>query len=133
MAERLKAVFAHTLLAECLKIARNQDHAVAVAIVDDGGNLMAFQRHENAFLAATEVSIAKAKTAHAFQRSTAEMQQTLEEGKFSYLSLPSAVPLAGGMPIVVNSRCIGGLGICGAPSAVDQEIAITALSTVVSN
>lgn len=129
MIKILTTEMARSLLFTCLEMAREGNESIAVAVVDAGGNLLIFERECDAFLATIDIAIAKAKTANAFKRTTAEMQQKLEQGKASYLSLPNAVVLEGGVPIFIGSHCVGGLGVCGAPSAVDHRIATAAISS----
>lgn len=119
----LSAENASGLIARGLSDAGRRGEVVAIAVVDAAGHLLAFQRHEGAMFMANDAAIAKARTAAGFRRSTAEMQSSLEAGKTAYLSLPGCLPLAGGVPIVANGQVLGGLGVSGAPSAIDAQIA----------
>jgi len=111
------------LVSRCLMLAKERGLRIAAAVVDAGGNLISFQRDDGVFIAAIDAAWDKARTANAFHRSTAEMQVRLEQGKLSYLALKSALPLEGGVPIRVGGAVVGGLGVSGAQSRVDHEIA----------
>jgi glc operon protein GlcG len=115
---------ASSLVSNALYAAQSAGLEVAVAVVDETGQLLAFQRHRNAFPAATELAIAKARTAAAFRRDTQTMQQSLEQGRTSYLALPGALPLAGGILLRVADTVVGALGVSGASSTEDVEIAL---------
>lgn len=111
------------LIARGLSEAAGQGQAVAIAVVDAGGHLLAFQRHVDTMFSANEAAVAKARTAAGFRRATAEMQSRLEQGRTAYLSLPGCLPLAGGVPVVIDGHVRGGLGVSGAPSERDAAIA----------
>lgn len=121
---QLRSEDASSLVSNALYAAQRAGLEVAVAVVDETGQLLAFQRHRNVFPAATELAIAKARTAAAFRRDTQTMQQSLEQGRTSYLALPSALPLAGGILLRVADTVVGALGVSGASSTEDVEIAL---------
>ena len=121
---------AHRLISEGLKEATRLNQNVAIAVVDLHGHLLAFQRHDDTMFMANDAAIAKARTAAGFRRSTSEMQSTLEAGKTAYLSLPGCLPLAGGEPILVRGQVLGGLGVSGAPSSTDVQIASAAMASI---
>lgn len=112
------------LAEHALAMAASLGLEVAVAVVDDACQLLAFQRHRQAFPAAIELAQAKARTAAAFRRSTQAMQKSLEQGRMSYLSMPGAVTLAGGVPLRSGKVFVGAIGICGASSSQDAHIAL---------
>ena len=114
------------LIDAVLKAASTAGLHVAVAVVDETGQLLAFRRDQGTFPAASELAMAKAKTAAMFRRTTQAMQQNLEQGRLSYLTLPGTLPLAGGVPLVRQGAVVGALGISGASSSDDAELAESA-------
>ncbi|CAM3424879.1 GlcG/HbpS family heme-binding protein [Paracidovorax anthurii] len=112
--------------AKATDAAQGRGLQVAVAVVDAAGLLLAFRRHDDAFPASVDLAIGKARTAASFRRSTQAMQESLEQGRASYLAMPGALPLAGGVPLVSRGAVIGALGISGASSRDDAELAVAA-------
>lgn len=98
----------------------------AIAVVDDGGHLLAFVRLDGTFPAGSEVSIGKARTAAIFRKPTAAFEESVNKGRYAMLGLPDFfTPLQGGVPIVHDGHVVGGIGVSGANSAMqDEEIAM---------
>jgi glc operon protein GlcG len=98
-----------------------------IAVVDDGGNLMALERLDGTFAAGANISIGKARTAALFKRPTKAFEDIIKNGRTAMVALPDAffTPLQGGVPIVVEGQIVGGVGVSGAASAgQDEELAI---------
>lgn len=96
-----------------------------IAVVDDGGNLVAVQRLDGTFTAGANISIGKAKTAVMFKRPTKFFEDVIKNGRTAMVALPDFTPLQGGVPIEVDGQIIGGVGVSGAMSAQqDEELAI---------
>src|SRR5213593_954333 len=98
-----------------------------IAIVDDGGNLMALERLDGTFSAGANISIGKARTAVLFKRPTKVFEDIIKNGRTAMVALPDSLftPLQGGIPIVVDGQIVGGVGVSGASSAAqDEELAI---------
>jgi len=99
-----------------------------VAIVDDGGNLMALERLEGTFSAGANISIGKARTAVMFKKPTRFFEELINasgKGRTVMTAVKDFTPLIGGIPIVVDDQIIGGVGVSGAASAQqDEELAI---------
>jgi uncharacterized protein GlcG (DUF336 family) len=92
---------------------------VAAAVVDTGGVLVYFERLENTQNGSSEVSIEKARTAAAFRRPSKAFEDVVAGGKTNYLKLPGTVPIEGGVPLLVDGKIVGALGVSGASSAQD--------------
>jgi len=120
---QLTTLRAQQLVQHAIEAGRKGNLAISAAVVDVGGHLLAFVRSDDAFLGSIDASVSKARTAVYFRRETATMQQGLEQGKTSYLALSGALPLEGGVPLYLNDRVVGALGISGAASAEDGELA----------
>jgi glc operon protein GlcG len=98
-----------------------------IAVVDDGGNLMALERLDGTFAAGANISIGKARTSALFKRPTKVFEDIIKNGRTAMVALPDAffTPLQGGVPITFNGQIIGGIGVSGAASAQqDEELAI---------
>ena len=96
-----------------------------IAVVDDGGNLMALERLDGTFAAGANISIGKARTAVLFKKPTRLFEDIIKNGRTSMVALNDFTPLQGGVPILVDGQVIGGVGVSGAASAPqDEELAV---------
>jgi uncharacterized protein GlcG (DUF336 family)/mannose-6-phosphate isomerase-like protein (cupin superfamily) len=96
-----------------------------IAVVDDGGNLMALERLDGSFAAGANISIGKARTAVLFKKPTKVFEDIIKSGRTSMVALNDFTPLQGGIPITLDGEVIGGVGVSGAASAQqDEELAI---------
>ena len=96
----------------------------AIAVVDEGGNLIAVERLDNTFAAGANISIGKARTAALFKRPTKFFEDVINKGRTAMATLNDFTPLQGGIPIVVDGQIIGAVGVSGAASAQqDEELA----------
>ena len=102
-----------------------------VAVVDEGGNLMALERLDGTFAAGANISIGKARTAVLFKRPTKFFEDVIKNGRTSMVALNDFTPLQGGIPIMVDGEVVGGVGVSGAASAQqDEELAIAGAAGV---
>ena len=102
-----------------------------VAVVDEGGNLMALERLDGTFAAGATISIGKARTAVLFKKPTKVFEDIIKNGRTAMTALPDSLftPLQGGIPIMSDGQVIGGVGVSGAASAQqDEELAIAGAS-----
>jgi glc operon protein GlcG len=96
-----------------------------IAVVDDGGNLMALERLDQTFAAGANISIGKARTAALFKRPTRVFEDIIRNGRTAMTALPDFTPLQGGVPLIVDGVIVGGVGVSGAASAQqDEELAL---------
>ena len=99
-----------------------------VAVVDDGGNLMALERLDGTFSAGADISIGKAKTTVMFKKPTRFFEELINssgKGRTVMTALENFTPLIGGIPITVDGQIVGGVGVSGAASAdQDEQLAI---------
>ncbi len=106
---------------------KNNAPGGVIAVVDEGGNLMALERLDGTFAAGANISIGKARTAVLFKRPTKVFEDIIKNGRTAMVALPDALftPLQGGIPIVIDGQIVGGVGVSGAASAQqDEELAI---------
>ncbi len=95
-----------------------------IAVVDDGGNLIALERLDGSFVAGAGISIGKARTAANFKRPTSAFEEIIKGGRTAMVALPDFTPLQGGVPLVIGEDVVGAIGVGGAASAQqDEEIA----------
>lgn len=105
--------------------ARKNNWPVVISIVDSGGHLVALQRLE-AQTASVDISIGKATTAAAFRRPSKALEDSLAPGgsALRILAVRSATPLQGGVPIVVDGKIIGAIGVSGVLASQDEQVAL---------
>lgn len=103
--------------------AKRNNWPVVIAIVDEGGHLLYFMRLDNTQYGSIEVAIQKARSAIAFRRPTKVLEEQVSQGHVRYLSLPGAIPIEGGLPIVLGNQFIGAIGVSGVRSHQDAQIA----------
>lgn len=117
---------ARTVIAGAKSFAKaNNAPGGVIAVVDDGGNLVALERLDGTFTAGANISVGKAKTAVMFKRPTKFFEDVIKNGRTSMVALPDFTPLQGGVPIIVDGQIIGGVGVSGAMSAAqDEELAM---------
>lgn len=112
--------------------AKKQHVNVAVAVVDDGGHLLCFERMDNVAPIASYIAPNKAKTAAMGVRESRIYEEMINNGRYSILSIPNLEGLLeGGVPIMVNGRCVGAVGVSGAKSQDDADIAKAAIVAVI--
>jgi len=122
---------AREVIAAAQKVARARHTTGAVAVVDDGGNLMALDRLDGTFPAAAAISIGKARTAAQFKKPTRFFEDVIAKGRTAMTALPDFTPLGGGLPLLVDGQVIGAVGVSGAASAKeDEELAAVAASAL---
>ena len=107
-----------------LEAAKNS-WTVAITILDSGGNLVMFHKIDNTQLSAVTVSEGKARTALQFKRPSKDLDDAIARGGAGnrLLALKDITPLEGGIPIVVDGKIIGAIGVSGAVSAQDAQVA----------
>ena len=107
-----------------------------IAVVDDGGNLMALERLDGTFAAGANISIGKARTAVLFKRPTKAFEDIIKNGRTAMVALPDSffTPLQGGIPINVDGQIVGAVGVSGAASAQqDEDLAIAGAKALEMN
>ena len=116
---------AKKVVAEAVKYAKaNNAPGGAIAIVDNGGNLIYLERLDGTFAASAEVSIKKANTAALFKAPSAKLENSINGGRQALITVGHTF-LQGGIPIQLDGQVIGAIGVSGAASAQqDEEIAI---------
>ena len=116
---------AAAVLAECQKNQWN----VAVAVVDPHGFLVYFERMENTQYASNDIAINKAKTAAVYRRPTRAFADTINKGGPATATLGGGLTASpGGLPIMVDGKVTGGVGVSGVTGDQDEQCAKAGLS-----
>ena len=124
---------ARELIGAAQKVARTRRTTGAVAVVDEGGNLIALDRLDGTFAAASNIAIGKARTAAQFKKPTRFFEDVIAKGRTAMTALPDFTPLGGGLPLLVDGQVVGAVGVSGAASAKeDEELAQIAASALTS-
>ncbi len=104
--------------------ARKNNWAVSIAVVDDGGHLVLFQRMDGAKLVAIDIAIRKARTAVFFQGETKGLEEEVTKGgRTALLPIADFMPLEGGIPLSVDGKVIGAIGVSGVTGEQDAQCA----------
>lgn len=111
--------------APALAEARKNNWTMCVAVVDTAGNLVYFEKMDAAQTGSVAVAIAKARSAVLFKRPTKAFQDAVAAGGdgLRFLKLESAVPVEGGVPLVMDGKIVGAIGVSGGSSAQDGQCA----------
>ncbi|HEY6179061.1 MAG TPA: heme-binding protein [Kofleriaceae bacterium] len=98
---------------------RKNGWTVAVAVVDIAGDLVYFERMDDTQVASSQVAQDKARTAVRFKRPSKLFEEALVGGRLAVLGLPGVTPLEGGIPLIVDGKIIGAIGVSGVTSQQD--------------
>jgi glc operon protein GlcG len=105
---------------------------VVIVVVDDSGTLIELSRMDAAQIASVNVGIGKARTAAVYRRPSRVFEEQIRDGRVAALALADATPLQGGVPILINSKVVGAVGVSGDSPQVDEEIAIAGAKAIAS-
>jgi uncharacterized protein GlcG (DUF336 family) len=120
---------AKKMAAGALAEAQKNKWRVAIAIVDNHGFLVYYEKMDDTQTGSVQVAIDKAKTAAMFRRPSKVFEDAIGKGRTALLTLvPSA--LEGGIPIMVGGRVIGGIGVSGVNADQDAQIAQAGLNAL---
>jgi len=122
-----KAVLSQTEVQQILKAARseaqNNQWAVSIAIVDDGGHPLALERLDECAPISAYIATEKARTSALGRRESKGYEDMVNGGRHAFLSAPLLTSLEGGVPIIVDSQVIGAIGVSGVTSVQDAQVA----------
>ncbi|HEY8794287.1 MAG TPA: heme-binding protein, partial [Gemmatimonadaceae bacterium] len=102
-----------------------------IAIVDAAGGLVVFHRLENTQPASDMIAIGKARTAARFKRPSKLLEESVASGRLALLAVDDALPMQGGLPIVVDEHVIGAIGVSGVTAAQDEQVAHAGLAAFI--
>jgi uncharacterized protein GlcG (DUF336 family) len=121
---------AKKIAAGALAEANKNNWRVAIAIVDTHGFLKYYEMMDDTQTASATVAIEKARTAAMFRRPTKMFEDAIAGGRTAILGMPGVAPLEGGLPIVVDGKVIGAVGVSGLTSPQDAQVAQAGLATL---
>jgi glc operon protein GlcG len=113
---------AQIVLQAAIKSAQQRNAPSAIAVVDRAGDLIAFQRLDGVRPASADLAIQKARTAARLQRPTAEIEDSIDQGRTAFVTA-GIMALRGGMPVRVNGEVVGAVGVAGLSKETDTDIA----------
>lgn len=125
---------ARLLVTSAVDAAKQDNLQISVAVVDASAQLIAFERMDNAQLASVKISQDKAISAAAWKCSTKGFEESLASGGLNWrlLSFSYVVPVEGGLPVFRDQQMVGAIGISGASSEQDGQIAQLAIARTVA-
>ena len=129
-----KAVLENTdvtrVLAAAREEARRNDWKVTVAIVDDGGHLLALERLDGCAPIAAYIATEKARSSALGRRDTKGYEDMVNGGRTAFISAPLLTSLEGGLPIVVEGHVIGAVGVSGVKAEQDAQVAAAGITAL---
>jgi len=112
---------------------KNNAPGGVIAVVDEGGNLMALERLDGTFAMGATISIGKARTAVLFKKPTRFFEELINKGRTAMTAVEGFTPLIGGIPIMIDNQVVGGIGVSGAASAnQDEELALAGANALMN-
>ncbi len=122
---------AEIAIATAIAEARKHDWYLNFAVVDSGGNLVAFQRMDGAMLASIQIAEHKARAAATFRRETKVFENAIQLSELRYVAtLDGVIASRGGIPLVENGRIIGAIGCSGGTGSQDEVACRAGAATV---
>lgn len=112
-----------TIMAAARQEAEKNQWNVAIAVVDDGGHLLALVRLDDTAPIASSIAQEKAKSSALGRRESSQYEQMVNGGRTAFLSAPLVCSLGGGVPIVVDGQVVGAVGVSGVKADEDAQIA----------
>jgi uncharacterized protein GlcG (DUF336 family) len=111
--------------------AAKHDWPLNIAVVDSGGNLVAFLRMDGALLASIAVSQHKARTAVKFRRPTRALEDAMQKSDYKYLlTIDDIIASRGGIPLIEDGKIIGAIGCSGGTGSQDEAVCTAAAATI---
>ncbi len=110
--------------------AQKRNVSVTICIVDDSGNLLFLQKGDTATINTIQFAQRKARHSAMFRSPSKNAADNLAKGNMAVLAMPDGFPNQGGLPIRVDGQVLGGIGVSGAPSEVDEAIAQVAIDAL---
>jgi glc operon protein GlcG len=125
----LTASDADAMLIAARNEANRRGWKVSIAVVDDGGYLLRLERLDGAGLQTPEVATMKARSAALSRLPTKRLEEITKE-RNGMLRFPDRLPIQGGLPIMHDGECVGGIGVSGVQSSEDEEVAAAGIAAL---
>jgi len=103
--------------------------AVAIAVVDTGGHLVSFRRMDGVGTAIVDIAVGKARTASSMRQPSANLEGWASSSS-APVAIPGIMPFAGGLPIEIDGRIVGGIGVSGVESEQDVQVGQAGLAAL---
>ena len=123
-------------LDDCRKItgaaeaeAKKNGWNVTIAIVDDGGHVLLLTRMDGCAPVTAEIAVQKSRSAAIARRSTKVTEDRIAAGRIALLRMPP-LPVQGGLPILHQGECVGGIGVSGVQSHEDEQVCSAGLAVL---
>jgi len=110
--------------------ATKNNWAMVITVVDDGGNIVYIGRMDGAPLGSIDVSQGKAHTALAFRRPSKAFQDLVDQNQAHLVTLPHVTAVQGGLPIMLDGKVVGAIGVSGGTSAQDEQCAQAGINAI---
>lgn len=121
---------AKTMMTAAEAEARKNGWNMAIAIVDAAGNTILFERLDDTQPGSIAVAHNKARTAANFKRPTKALEDMVTAGRTVFLAIDGLLPLQGGVPVTIEGKVIGALGVSGGTAAQDEQVALAAIGAL---
>jgi glc operon protein GlcG len=126
----LSLAAARSIVAAAEAEAQSRGVGVVIVVVDDTGNVIQLTRMDTAQVASVNVGIGKARTAAIYRRPSREFEEQIRSGRVAALALADATPVQGGVPVLVDGKVVGAVGVSGDTPLVDEEIALAGVKAI---
>lgn len=110
--------------------AQSRGLGVVIVVVDDAGNVIELSRMDSAQVASVNVGIGKARTAAIYRRPSRVFEEQIKNGRVAALALADATPLQGGVPVLIEGKVVGAVGVSGDSPQADEEIAMAGAAAI---
>jgi glc operon protein GlcG len=110
--------------------AKKNGWTMVICIVDDGGHLIYLERMDGTQIGSLQVAQQKARTAALFKRPSKALEEAVTGGRTVMMKLGDSIPIEGGIPILVGTELIGAIGVSGANSPQDSQVAAAGLTVL---
>lgn len=121
-----------TMVAAAEAEAQKRNVSVTICIVDESGNLLFLQKGDSATINTIQFAQRKARHSAMFRSPSKNAADNLAKGQIQVLAFPDGFPNQGGLPIRVDGQILGGIGVSGAPSEVDEAIGQVAIDALLA-
>jgi glc operon protein GlcG len=121
---------ARRIAAAAAEEAQRNNWGVSIAVVDTHGELLFFARLDGAHQQSVDIARTKARTAARWRRETKALEDAVAGGRTVLLAVDGMLPLEGGVPIIVDGRVLGAVGVSGVTSQQDAQIAKAGIRAV---
>ena len=112
----------HKMMAACKAEAEKNKWIVSICIVDDAGFMLLLERMDGAVATTAEVAAGKARTAALTKRPSKFWEDRVKE-RPAFVDFPAGLLIQGGVPVMYQNECVGGIGVSGVQSHEDEQIA----------